>query len=188
MEPLRPCKTCRGNTLPMSDPFKNCASCRAKKVTRKRKTVILVPSNDVQGTSKVPTTSSSSATAHKDKQKSVKMLHKLERKAKTATKMEVSRMLANRANSSKALEISRVSEQVRQQADRVFQTAGEMYDELRSKAVDAHDNRYLLEFYGCYSIITVKSISHQQRVAMVTKNLVDIDLLLPRYVFLINKW
>jgi hypothetical protein len=52
-----------------------------------------------------------------------------------------------------------------------FQTASLLYEKLRSKALRYFAAAKRLRFYGCHSVVAVSTINHEERVAMVVKDL-----------------
>jgi hypothetical protein len=52
-----------------------------------------------------------------------------------------------------------------------FQTASLLYEKLKSKALRYSAADKCLRFYGCHSIVAVSTINHEERVAMVVKDL-----------------
>lgn len=118
---------------------------------------------------KTSSSSSAATTQSNAKKKGAKELQKLEGKAKQAT---TKMMLENAAGGGK--KASKRGSRVR-----VFKSADDLCEELRSEAMAAHDDRYLLEFHGCFdSVVQVETINNKDHVANVANELVNIDLLL----------
>jgi len=162
---LRPCQTCLLGFLSVSDPdrYQNCASCRAQN----RETDSLK-------------SSPSEGTPRSAKQKSAKVLQKLEVQAKqAATKVELA--------SSEGGNSQEVRKRASKRGPRVrpFTSETEMYEALTKKVLDAFNNRKFLEFHGVvYHFVHVQTINHQIRVTVITNELVDFaHLLFDRYVF-----
>jgi len=146
---LRVCKKCGVEVLDESEPerIKNCVACRAEK----RLKVSLRKSSAPQVNGK-------------QARKSVKVIKKLEGKAKIAG----SKMVLEDGARGKNLK--------KRGLMMVFKSSGELCEELRSEALDAFDGRYLLEFEGCFeSVCVVGGVKEQVR--KVTEELVGFTLL-----------
>ena len=155
---LRVCKKCGVGVLSASEPerFKNCVACRAQQRATK-------------GSNRKTSMSSSTALAN-GKPKSTKELKKLEGKAKVAATKTI---LVNGGMSSPEKEVGKKKRGVR-----LFRSPGDLYEELRSEGMDAHDKRYLLEFHGCFeSVVQVGMVDNREQVKNVARELVRIGLL-----------